>query len=745
MQAHSFVTGVMRPLLGRHTVTVSIALCCPFFSTLAQSTTEPPADSAAKTTKLGPVVVSATRSATTLAHMALHATVVTQADIRKAPAQTVDQMLREIPGMNLSGAPFYSTDPTGHQTKLRGVTNSKVLVLVDGIPVHDPFYTTTQWFKVPLSSIERVEVVRGGNSSLWGNLAVAGVVNIITKKPTDNSAQIDMNYQSRNTTNIALAKNFLGANGLSLRVSGDLLRTDGYQTTPREFLSSVPGKSASSAKNGNGQIAAYYAPGGAYSGFVRAGYHQQNELIGGYKYGTNLQKSADAAAGLTRYFSDNTRADVRVWGQRQTFDKSNGAACYLATATNCNTTATTSPLVHYANSHDDNPYRELGASTIFSTTDISILLASLQVGGDFRMVSGEDDAITYNRPTSTSASSSTINRTNRGAGRQRFMGVFSQLRTTPLENFEATFSARYDYWTNTAGVSEMVKYTNGVPGATFGGSIEDSHRGSFNPMVSARYDIADRFSLRGAAYKSFRAPGLNNLYRSFSSTTSITIANPELRPEKLTGGEIGADLTLKTVTLGATVFQYNTKALIASYRILNAAAAPPTVIAICGPTLSNCPATVNFNTNGQDSRSRGLELVGTWRAAPRVNVNGSYTNTDSRYTSTTTGDPVNAQLGAIPRTLETLGVTLDLTSRWNAYTSLRHTGKMFLDVNHTIEQAAFTLFNVSTSYRLNSRLEVNAAGTNLTNEKYSDNGTTSAASQTLGLPRAFTTGLRVRF
>ena len=86
-----------------------------------------------------------------------------------------------MPGMNVSGAPFYTTDPTGHQTKMRGVTNSKVLVLVDGIPVHDPFYGTTQWFKVPLSSIDRVEVVRGGSSSLWGNLAVAGVVNIITR------------------------------------------------------------------------------------------------------------------------------------------------------------------------------------------------------------------------------------------------------------------------------------------------------------------------------------------------------------------------------------------------------------------------------------------------------------------------------------------------------------------------------------------------------------------------------------
>jgi outer membrane receptor protein involved in Fe transport len=710
----------------------------------APDTTATRMDSA-RTTTLGPVVVSASRDGTALSRMPLHVSVVTQAEIRKAPAQTLDQVLREVPGMNLPGAPYYTTDPTGQQTKMRGVSNSKVLMLVDGIPVHDPFYATTQWFKVPVSAVERVEIVRGGNSSLWGNLAVAGVVNIITKKPVDNGGELGVSYQSMNTTNVALAKNFVATNGLSLRVSGDLLDTDGYQTTPKAFLNTVPGKSASSARNGNAEAALYYSPGGETSGFIRGGFHQQNELIGGYKFGTNLQKSTDAAAGLTRFFSEDTRADLRAWGQRESFDKSNGAACYLASATSCNTSATTSPLVQYINSHDDNPYRELGASAIVSTVRRSGILSSVQAGADFRMVSGDDDAITYNRPTTSDISSSTINRTNIGKGRQNFLGAFTQLRVSPLSRFEATLSARYDYWTNSAGIAEMVKYANGIAGTKFGGTVPDSHRASFNPTLSARLDVNHNLALRGAGYRSFRAPGLNNLYRSFSSTTSITIANPNLKPETLTGGEIGADLTVQTVTLGATFFQYNTSSLIASYKIANATAAPSTVIAICGANLSNCPTTVNFNTNGQDARSRGLELVAGWRPSRRVDVNGTFTNTDSRYISAVTGDPINSQLGGIPRIVETLGLTAELTSRWSAYTSLRHTGKMFLDVNHTIGQRAFSLFNVSTSYRLSDHFEVNAAGNNLTNERYSDAATTSAASQTLGMPRTFTSGVRVRF
>jgi len=691
------------------------------------------------------VVVSATRASTTLERVPLHATVVSRAEILKSPAQTLDQLLRDIPGMNLPGAPYYTTDPTGQQTKMRGVTNSKVLMLVDGIPVHDPFYSTTQWFKIPLSSIERVEVLRGGSSSLWGNLAVAGVVNIVTRKPIDETAQADISYQSMNTTVASLSKNLAFANGISMRLSGDALRTDGYQTTPDAFLNTVPGKTASSATNQNAQVSLYYTPAGSFTGFLRAGYHRSNEDVGGYQYGANLQKGPDAAAGFTKFLGENARADVRAWGQYVSFDKSNGAGCYLASATNCNTTATNSPLVQYANSHDDNPYRELGASGVLSSVGAVGPLASAQAGVDFRSVGGEDRATTYNRPTTSSVSSATINRTNFGRGTQRFGGLFAQAKVSPVDRFEATVSLRYDYWTNTGGIAQMTKYTNGAAGATSGGSIADSHETSFDPSVSARLDVAKGLSLRGAAYKSFRAPGLNNLYRSFSSTTSITIANALLEPERLKGGEVGADWRTKSLDVGATWFQYNTSGLIASYKIPNAQAAPAAVVAICGATLANCPATVNFNTNGQDAISRGLELSGAWRVAPRLSIDGGYTYTDSHYSSATTGDPIDAQLGAVPKHLETLGTTWRLTAKWNAFVGARHNDAMFLDVNHTIYQPAFTLVNASTSYRATERVEVYGSVNNATDVKYADNGTTSAAGQILGLHRSFSSGLRLRF
>jgi outer membrane cobalamin receptor len=698
--------------------------------------------------QMAAVVVSATRTTTTLAHMPEHTTVIGPEALATAPAQTLDQLLREISGVNMGGAPFYVNDPTGAQAKFRGITsNGSVLVMIDGVPVLDPFYSTTEWFKMPLSAIDHIEVVRGGSSSLWGNQAVAGVINVITKRPVDNSTQLDANYGSLNTTIPSVAQNLVLGNGLSLRLSGDVLNTAGYQTTPAQYLTTVPGKAAGMATNANAQLAAYYTPSADFNAFLRAGYHRQNEDIGGYRYGQNLQQSPDAAGGFTKTFADGARADVRFWGQYLTFYKYNGAGCYLVSATTCNTTAASSPLVQYANSHDYNPYHEFGASAILSSAALSGSLASVQGGVDWRTDVGQDSSYTFNKPTSTASTvgSQSLNRVNFGSGQQQFVGVWSQVRVDPLARLEVTASVRYDYWTNEAGIADMIKYTNGAPGSLIGGPVPSSTWGSFDPSVLLRYALDEHFSLRGGAYRSFRAPGLNNLYRSYSSSTSISIANPDLSPSTLLGGELGADLNAGIVRLGVTAFYDYTKNLITTYVITSAATAPAAVTAICGPTLSNCPANINLNTNGQNASADGLEFTGSVRPTHSVTVDASYTRTYSYYTWTSTSSPIFVQLGAIPRNLATLGLTWEVTAKWNAYVGLRYNDFMYLDVNQTVPQPSFVLVGLNLSYRLARQVELYGAVVNLTNVAYSDAGTTATSSETLGMPRTVQGGVRCQW
>lgn len=102
---------------------------------------------------LMPITITASRNQTLLEDMPVHTTVISADEIQKSPFQSLDELLKTIAGFNFSGAPSYLSDPTGTQTKIRGLGNAKVLVLLDGVPMLDPFYLTTQWFRVPLSNI----------------------------------------------------------------------------------------------------------------------------------------------------------------------------------------------------------------------------------------------------------------------------------------------------------------------------------------------------------------------------------------------------------------------------------------------------------------------------------------------------------------------------------------------------------------------------------------------------------------
>ena len=205
---------------------------------------------------LAPVTVAASRGQARVEAMPLNTTIVSQADIQKSSAQTLDQLLRDVAGMNFTGVPTPQTDPTGHQTKMRGMGNAKVLVLLDGVPIHDPFYLTTQWFKIPLSNIERVEVVRGGNSSLWGNMAVAGVVNIVSKRAADNAGEASFSAGSSGTMSGAFSKNFAVSDALSFNLTLDRLNSRGYTMVLANQLWRTPARDPVNAQDTNAQLTA---------------------------------------------------------------------------------------------------------------------------------------------------------------------------------------------------------------------------------------------------------------------------------------------------------------------------------------------------------------------------------------------------------------------------------------------------------------------------------------------------------
>src|SRR5205814_1757841 len=109
--------------------------------------------------------------------------IVSSEQIRQSPAVVADDLLRQVPTFSLfRRTSSLSSHPTAQGVSLRGVGPSGVsrtLVLLDGVPFNDPFGGWVYWSRVPLESTERIEVVDGSSSSLYGNYAMGGVINIV--------------------------------------------------------------------------------------------------------------------------------------------------------------------------------------------------------------------------------------------------------------------------------------------------------------------------------------------------------------------------------------------------------------------------------------------------------------------------------------------------------------------------------------------------------------------------------------
>jgi iron complex outermembrane recepter protein len=136
-------------------------------------------------TVMGEVVVTASRTTEEIVTVPASVTVITAADIAATTAQTVPEVLKGLAGIQV--ADFMGT---GRQASvdIRGfgeTADSNTLVMVDGRKVNSPSMSGIDWTAIPLSRIERIEIVRGGGSVLYGNNATSGVINIITRKGTE--------------------------------------------------------------------------------------------------------------------------------------------------------------------------------------------------------------------------------------------------------------------------------------------------------------------------------------------------------------------------------------------------------------------------------------------------------------------------------------------------------------------------------------------------------------------------------
>lgn len=415
--------------------------------------------------------------------------VVSRTALQTNAAPAVDDVLRQVPGFTL----FRRTDsrtanPTSQGVSLRGIGASgasRALVLDDGIPLNDPFGGWVYWGRVPEAALERVEVLRGGVSDLYGSSAMGGVIDFVRRDRGVSiggaaaEIQLDASRGSEGTRTTSL---FAAVPHLS--IAADLFDTDGYVLTQASQRGAVDVAATSRHTSLDATLRNDVA-------FLRASSYDESRG-NGTPLTVNDTHLRQLAAGI-----DVSSLAVRGYVLEQRYHQT-----FSSIASDRNSERlTVDQRVPSRSSGGSLDWRRAFGSTL------------VHLGGDVRDVEG-----TSHEQTATALTTA--------GGHQRTAALRAMLLWQE-DHLTVTCGVRYDGWRN------FDAEQSGAP-------LPSRRDSAWSPRVTALYELAPRLSLSASAYSSFRAPALNELYRGFRVGNVVTQPNAQLGPERLTGFEAGA-------------------------------------------------------------------------------------------------------------------------------------------------------------------------------------------------------------
>jgi outer membrane receptor protein involved in Fe transport len=692
----------------------------------------PPAD-AAPPIELPPVTVSAGRGSD-LEKLDVSTTVLTHEQVQALPATSLDQIVNKIPGVWTFTVPTGQLHPTGQPFNMRGFGSSTTiatLVMVDGVPMNDPYFRTVDWSSVSKANIDRIEVIRGGGaSSLWGNMAMGGIVNIITKEPTRTGGSLDVNYGSYNTSNTSIDTSWVANDKLRAGANYSHSQSSGYNLTPSQYqnVNLVP----TASKVDNVSFSLNLDPTDRLKIFSKAYFHQAYEDGLVWELAHNQWSSYRLLTGGSYTFDDKSALNFTAWAGGGTFGTTNASSgSYSLNNVNA--------INQYVSQTEVAPNNNQGGS-VFYQMEVG-QLKDVKIGTDLRRTQVTDN---INLFSATGAQTSFV-----AQGEHRLQGIFAQgtYRFTGIP-LDITVGVRGDFYQ--ALNASVLSVNSGTLN-----NVANSSASSFDPRIGLKYYVTNELAIRGAAYRNFAEPGMNQMYRSFASGTSYTTINPNLQPMYNTGQEVGFDFAWRDFTLSGTYFNNNLDNFIDFVAVCssNAACSAP-FAAAAGLTGI---ASVNQYNNVGSANFRGFEILGTWQARGDLKLSGGFTSTTAVLTSSNYPalERTGVQLGQVP------SWTVNLAAEWRPIlelafnVGLKSFPAYWNNTGHTQLNDGATLIDLGASYSFNKSVEIYGLIQNLTNANYLATGYTTTSFEgptvsatsipTLGQPLTASAGLRARF
>jgi outer membrane receptor protein involved in Fe transport len=473
------------------------------------------------------VTVTAYRSPISSADSPVSTRVLDTQELQQSAAPSLDGKLRQVPGFELfRRSSSLVANPTTEGVSLRGLGStaaSRSLVVFDDVPLNDAYGGWIHWEELPALAIKSVEVVRGGASDLYGSSAIGGVISIApVRAGATRTFQLDTSNGSLATSDNAALGSFTAGKWSALGAAG-LVATDGYTLVAPNLQGPVDQPSNVHAQNGLVEIDRRL--GSLSADNTNRIFLRGNVLNEARHNGTPLTMNGTR---LWRYVAGgdvsgprDSGVVLRLYGDNEHY-RQNFSTIAIGRGSET--------LTRYA----EDPAAELGAAAHWHqpVTEHLLVLA----GADTHDVRASDNETLF-------TTHGLLNTT----ARQRQTGVYGEALFTPRQ-WTFSGSARVDHFSN----FDAFQFTSPTARATLPSFSETV----FDPRLGLTRRLGSSFALSASAFRAYRAPTENELYRTGQVGQQLTLPNSNLRSERATGWETGlqADLRRLASTVRVSYF-----------------------------------------------------------------------------------------------------------------------------------------------------------------------------------------------
>jgi outer membrane receptor protein involved in Fe transport len=615
----------------------------------------------------------------------------------------LEDALRDIAGLtSFRRTDSRSANPTSQGLTLRalgGNAASRALVLLDGVPIADPFAGYLPFAAIDPARLASARITRGGGGGGFGSGAVAGTLDLTSAGP-DQLAPVTISaaYGSRDSLE--------GIAGIAVPVGGGFVTAslrqdegDGYILTPED-------------QRGTVDIPARYAStGGSLRAVVPAG--EDTELQASFRAFTDsrtrgvsiITSSTEGAdASLRMVHRGPWQIDALAFVQTRNFTSSFAAI-------NADRSVATPSLDQFKT-----PATGLGARLEVRPPLPDSSGIDLQFGLDWRQNSG-----TTNERFRFIAGEFTSLR--EAGGTTSLVGAYAEASMQASPILTLTAGARLDRWNIAEG--RVIESVIGA-GQVISSLVTAPRSGT---RATARGGLVLKpvatLGLRAAVYSGFRLPTPNELYRSFRVGADATAANPDLEPETARGVEAGLDWQpIPTARVSLTAFWNSLDGAISNVTL----ARGPGVFPLVG--FVSAAGSYRQRTNLDSIRTQGLEMDASLQAGAFTGtVSAAYADARVRASG-----PAQSLDGLRPAQSPTTSVSATLAYAAGPVglsATVRHLASAFEDDQNLRRLPSATTLDASARFNLTSNIAITARAENLTDTQIisgiANNGTLDLA------------------